>query len=103
MAQENRKEITEYSYYSIVKVVKKKELRTYSNDGKVYVNSLDIADYLDIDNEEAKTLIMLCEQYAPYTLYDENDNTLIESTVIWVEKAEAEYIVNNFNDMGIVR
>lgn len=96
----NYQEITEYSYYSIIRVVRKKQLRTYSKNNREYVNSLDLADYLDITNEEAKSLIMVCEQYAPYTLYDENDNVLIASTVIWIDKAEADYIIEN---IGIIR
>lgn len=96
----NYQEITEYSYYSIIRVVRKKQLRTYSKDNREYVNSLDLADYLDITNEEAKSLIMICEAYADYTLFDENDNVLIASTVIWIDKAEADYIIEN---IGTIR
>lgn len=101
MAQgQQHQNINEYSFYSVIRVKQKKELRTYGKKGKLWVNSLDLANYLDIDNEQAKSLIMLCEQYASYTLYDENDNILIENTVIWITYAEAKYILNN---MGIVR
>lgn len=98
MAQAQQK-ITEYSYYSVVKANKKKQLRTYGKKGRLWVNSLDLADYLDIDNEQAKSLIMLCEQYADYTLYDENDNILIESTVIWITYSEAKYILENIKNI----
>lgn len=98
MAQAQQK-ITEYSYYSTIRVMKKKKLRTYGRKGRLWVNSLDLADYLDIDNEQAKSLIMLCEAYADYTLYDENDNILITSTVIWITYSEAKYILENIKNI----
>ena len=102
MAQGQQK-VNEYNYYSTIKVKKKKELRTYSKDNKIYVNSLDLADYLDLDNEDVKDLILICLESADYTLYDEDDNIIKKSTVIWIDKAESDYIINNFKNMGKCR
>ena len=102
MAQGHQK-VNEYNYYSTIKVEKKKELKTYSKDNKIYVNSLDLADYLDLDNEDVKDLILICVESADYTLYDEDDNIIKQSTVIWIDKAESDYIINNFKNMGKCR